>query len=112
MIVRQVWLPFSDIYSVRDAENPNDPTLGRVTYSKAPLEKPKESEGIRDFDQERSTPALKFDISDEKTGLRKPDVSEETEAVPNPALHAFLLAASLCNLATVRHDDHNERGLI
>ncbi|KAF3767192.1 ATPase activity protein [Cryphonectria parasitica EP155] len=109
MIVRKVWLPLSNVYSVRDSEDPNNPTVGRVTYRKVPLEAPKPPGGDRDFDHERSAPALKFDVPDEKAGSRKTEDAEEAEAEPNPALHAFLLAASLCNLATVRYDEHQSQ---
>lgn len=54
---------------------------------------------------ERSAPALKFDVPREKAEPQRPEDASEEEARPNPALNAFLLAASLCNLATVRYDE-------
>lgn len=103
MIVRKAWLPFESIYSVKDSEDPADPTAGRVTFAKKPLDEPEKKE-VRDYDQERSAPALKFDVPEEKLRPNKPQDKEENEAELTPDLKAFLLAAALCNLATVRHD--------
>lgn len=107
MIVRKAWLPLSNVYTVHDSEDPSNPTVGRVTYRHVPLDAPEEPKVARDFDQERSAPALKFDVPDGKMEPKKPEDPEEEEARPSPALHAFLLAASLCNLATVRLDQQS-----
>lgn len=107
MIVRKAWLPPSNVYTVQDSEDPSDPTAGRVTHRNVPLDAPEEVKVARDFDHERSAPALKFDVPDEKMESKKPEEPEEEEAKPSPALHAFLLAASLCNLATVRLDQQS-----
>lgn len=104
MIVRKAWLPFSHTYTVQDAEDPSDPTVGKVTYRHVPLDAPEQPKVERDFDQERSAPALKFDVPPEKMQHNTSDVTDEEVAKPNPELYAFLLAASLCNLATVRSD--------
>lgn len=104
MIVRKIWLPFSHSYTVRDSENPSDPTVGKVTYSS--LSSASDDEKSRDFDQERSASALKFDVPEEK--LNKPQELDEDEAQPNPALNNFLVASSLCNLATLRFDDQSK----
>lgn len=103
MIVRKAWLPFSSVYTVRDSEDPGDPTVGKVTHRIVSLDDPEKPEPARDFDQERSTPALRFDVPEEKMKSEHKDL-EEKEAEPTPGLNAFLLAASLCNLATVRLD--------
>lgn len=106
MIVRKAWIPASHIYTVQDSQDPADPTVGRVTYRNVPLDAPTKPEASRDFDQERSAPALKFDVPDEKLEAKKTEDPEE-EAKPTPALNSFLLAASLCNLATVRRDEQS-----
>lgn len=106
MIVKKVWLPQNNIYTVRDSMDPNNPTAGTVTYAKAGSE-PQEEEK-RDFDQERSTQAIKFDVPDAKLHP-KPQKSPEPEAELTPDLNLFLLSAALCNLATVRFDDSEEK---
>lgn len=106
MIVRKVWLPFSHRYTVRDSEDPSDPTVGKVTYCAIP---PAGAEQLnRDFDQERSASALKFDVPDEKSEPSKLKEPDEDEAQPTPALNTFLVASSLCNLATLRFDEQSQ----
>ncbi|RYP80199.1 hypothetical protein DL770_006330 [Monosporascus sp. CRB-9-2] len=109
MIVRKVWIPTKSIYTVVDSKRPSNPTEGRVTFSEAKDEpegegKPEEREQ-RDYDQERSAAALKFDVPDEKLNPKpKPREQDAPDATMNPQLEAFLLSAALCNLATVRHE--------
>lgn len=102
MIVRKAWLPLSNVYTVHDSEDPNDPTIGKVTHREVDVVAP-EPKKERDLDQERSAPALRFDIPEKPEHSQKSE-PEEDEAKASPALHDFLLAASLCNLATVRYD--------
>ncbi|KAI1116858.1 hypothetical protein F5Y14DRAFT_458363 [Nemania sp. NC0429] len=102
MIVRKVWLPSNTVYTVRDSTHPSNPTEGRVTVSKD-SESTTGSEEKRDFDQERSTATLKFDVPEGKNHLPKNQSKIERVAELNPELEAFLLSAALCNLATVRH---------
>lgn len=104
MVVRKVWLPVSNVYTVQDSEDPNDPTVGKVTYHSVPLDAPEEPKVERDFDQERSAPALKFDVPPEKVDRTISGDRDEEVREPSKDLQAFLLAASLCNLATVRCD--------
>lgn len=104
MIVRKVWLPMSNVYTVQEAEDPNDPTIGKVTYHSVPLDAPEQPKVERDFDEERSAPALKFDVPPEKLDRKTSDDQDEEVSEPSEDMHAFLLAASLCNLATVRRD--------
>ncbi|UNI15856.1 potassium/sodium eff [Purpureocillium takamizusanense] len=111
MIVRQAWIPSSHLYTVRESQNPSDPTKGRVTYSQnkdEPVvagEEPK-----RDYDKERSAAGIKFDVPDEKLNPAKPKEPEpEMETEMTPSLKAFLLSAALCNLATVRYDEEEEK---
>lgn len=101
MIVRKIWLPFSHSYTVQDSENPSNPTVGKVTYRSVSSVEAEQKN--RDFDQERSASALKFDVPDEK--LSKPEEPNEDDAEPNSALNNFLVASSLCNLATLRFDE-------
>jgi potassium/sodium efflux P-type ATPase len=118
MIVRKVWIPDSGVYTVRDSQNPNNPTKGRVTYSQskdeeaeaaAALEEKKEE---RDFDKERSAAVLKFDVPDAKLNEnskanKTPEPEPDTELTDE--LRAFLLSTALCNLATVRYDDEEAK---
>ncbi|KHN95063.1 P-type Na+-ATPase [Metarhizium album ARSEF 1941] len=108
MIVRKAWIPSSHTYNVRESQNPSDPTKGRVTYSQGSVEK---EEPKRDYDRERSAAVLKFDVPDEK--LHPKPAEENPEAEPETTLtdglEAFLLSAALCNLATVRYDDEEEK---
>ena len=96
MIVKNVWLPPSAIYTVTGSADPNDPNKGTVS------DKP-QAEKKRDLDEERTTQALKFDgVPDEKLNPPPP----QAEMAPlTPELRMFLLSAALCNLATVRYDD-------
>ncbi|KAI1342584.1 potassium/sodium eff [Xylariaceae sp. FL0016] len=103
MIVRKVWIPSRSIYTVKDSKHPSNPTQGRVTFSED-IEKQKDAEEKRDFDQERSAAVLKFDVPEEKLNQQKSKKDDDEEASMNPELEAFLLSAALCNLATVRHE--------
>ncbi|KAK4644080.1 potassium/sodium eff [Podospora bellae-mahoneyi] len=109
MIAKKVWTPASNsIYTVRDSKSPADPTQGRVTVSSADVPVQEEEEK-RDYDEERTTAAIKFDgVPDEKLNP-KPQSSPEAEAELTPDLRMFLLSAALCNLATVRFDDKEEK---
>ncbi|OAA45654.1 P-type Na+-ATPase [Metarhizium rileyi] len=112
MIVRKAWIPSSHTYTVRESQSPSDPTKGRVTYSQSKDEPAAEKdEPKRDYDRERSAAVLKFDVPDEK--LKPKPAEENAEAEPETTmtdeLQAFLLSAALCNLATVRYDDEEEK---
>ncbi|KAG5932678.1 hypothetical protein E4U53_001220 [Claviceps sorghi] len=127
MIVRQAWIPSSHMYTVRESQNPNNPTQGRVTYSQqaqacpeaessaAAVAKEKE-ESQRDYDRERSSAAvLKFDVPEEKLKAKVPGEQREQQAQAEPEtvmtdqLEAFLLSSALCNLATVRYDEEEDK---
>ena len=113
MIVRQTWIPGNHLYTVHDSQSPNDPTKGRVTYSQAKDDpEPEKDQPKRDYDKERSAAVLKFDVPDEKLNpaTKKPREPEPELAVEmTDALRAFLLSSALCNLATVRFDDEEEK---
>ena len=107
MIVKKVWLPKIGIYTVNNCTNPNDPTEGVVT--KGPETAPRTNEKfevITDYDQQRSTAALKFDIPAEKAekDQLKRQNSDEPEAQLDQDLEAFLQPIALCNVATVNHE--------
>lgn len=102
--MRKVWLPMSNIYTVQDSEDPNNPTVGKVTHHHVALDAPEKPKVERDFDAERSAPALKFDVPPEKLDPKTSDDTDVEVGDPGKDLQAFLLAASLCNLATVRCD--------
>ncbi|KAF7563110.1 hypothetical protein G7046_g996 [Stylonectria norvegica] len=105
MIVRKAWIPGSHLYTVRESQSPNDPTKGKVTYSKA-----QEEEQPRDYDRERSAAVLKFDVPDEKLNPKAPKAPQpEHDFEMTDELKAFLLSTALCNLATVRYDEEEEK---
>lgn len=109
MIVRKVWLPGSTIYTVKDSTDPNNPEAGTVTCAQAG-DQAKEEEEKRDYDQERTTQAIKFDVPDEKLNPKQqPEKPAEIKAEVTPELRMFLLSAALCNLATVRLDDSEDK---
>ncbi|KAG6003477.1 hypothetical protein E4U21_002013 [Claviceps maximensis] len=128
MIVRQAWIPSSHMYTVRKSQNPNDPTKGRVTYAQqaqAPCEAEssdaaaalEKAEPQRDYDRERSSAAvLKFDVPEDKLNPKTADEEREqaeTELEREPELtdqlEAFLISSALCNLATVRYDEEQDK---
>lgn len=113
MIVRKAWIPSSHIYTVRDSQSPNDPTKGRVTYSKQNDSEPEEPPAPRDYDRERSAAVLKFDVPDEKLNQNNnaptKQAEPEVECEMTDELNAFLLSSALCNLATVRYDEEEEK---
>ncbi|OAQ70764.1 calcium-transporting ATPase 3 [Pochonia chlamydosporia 170] len=112
MIVRKAWIPASHIYTVRESQSPNDPTKGRVTYSQSKDEPtPEKEEPKRDYDRERSAAVLKFDVPDEKLNPKptRKDPEAEPDTKMTDELQAFLLSTALCNLATVRYDEEEER---
>jgi magnesium-transporting ATPase (P-type) len=106
MIVKKVWIPGIGIYTVKDSQDPNDPTQGSVT--KGPVSATKcTREDMTDYDQQRSTAALKFDIPVEKATkdlqASKREVDEE-EVIMIPELEVLLQPIALCNLATVNQE--------
>lgn len=98
MIVKKVWLPPSKIYTISGSTDPANPYKGTVT------DQPQTEEKKRDFDQERTIQAIKFEgVPDEKLN---PQPAERTKmAELTPELRLFMLSAALCNLATVRFDE-------
>ncbi|KAH6989173.1 P-type Na+-ATPase [Ilyonectria sp. MPI-CAGE-AT-0026] len=111
MIVRKAWIPSSNLYTVRESQSPNDPTKGKVTFSKQDPQEPETEEPPRDYDRERSAAVLKFDVPDEKLNPSKAARAPvpEVDCEMTDELRAFLLSTALCNLATVRFDDEEEK---
>lgn len=110
MIVRQTWIPQNHVYTVRDSQSANDPTKGRVTYSRAKQDVVGPEAEKRDYDAERSAAGIKFDVPDEKLNpnAHKKESQPELAVEMTDALRTFLLSAALCNLATVRYDKDEE----
>ena len=109
MIVKKAWLPPSNVYTVRDSTNPNNPSEGKVTYSPDDARTKKE-EKERDYDQERTTAAIKFDVPEGENEMqsKQPPKTSEIDAEVTPDLRLFLHATALCNLATVRFDEESD----
>ncbi|RMZ91475.1 hypothetical protein DV736_g1294, partial [Chaetothyriales sp. CBS 134916] len=113
MVTRKTWIPGTGIYSVEDSNNASDPTEGTIIFGKAPrsrkdIEAEKQARG-EELDRKRSTAGLSFDVPQEKLDkdaektadkYEMEKVDENPQATPE--LRAFLEAAALCNLATVR----------
>ena len=79
MITRKVWIPSNGIYTVDGADDAANPTKGSVLFSPMSIEPEQNSENEKSRPQDLTTPA--------------------------PELEGFLQSMSLCNLATIRHDD-------
>jgi Na+-exporting ATPase len=106
MIVKKAWIPRVGILTVNNSIDPNDPTQGEVTKSLIRSFKPKAEEEKVDYDQQRSTAGLKFDVPAAKVAKdaqhkEKPSHGDEP-AVVNDDIEALLLPTALCNLATVK----------
>lgn len=86
MVTRKAWIPGVGIYSLNKSDDANDPSKGVVTLSSA-------SDSKAEVEKQNEKPQASTDCKEEQ---------EVTEV--NPALEEFLLASSLCNLATVRYD--------
>lgn len=109
MIVRKAWIPGNHLYTVHDSQSPSDPTKGNVTYSQSQDEPETQSAPKRDYDNERSAAVLKFDVPDEKLNPKPKEPKVESAPEMTDSLRAFLLSSALCNLATVRYDDEEEK---
>jgi Na+-exporting ATPase len=117
MITRKVWIPNGGIYSVENSNNAADPTEGTITLGPAPLSKKaadSEKEALADeLDRKRSVVGVSFDVPDGKienanSGNQKEENLQENPKI-TPELQAFLESAALCNLATVRCVEEENR---
>jgi Na+-exporting ATPase len=115
MIVKKVWLPKVGIYTVKHSMDPNNPTEGTVVKTPLPTSHLENSTAEAatsaspvDYDTQRSTVGLKFDIPAGKAAKdqNKSSGSSENEeaAEVTSELAAFLESAALCNLATVKQE--------
>ncbi|KUJ18011.1 potassium/sodium efflux P-type ATPase [Mollisia scopiformis] len=113
MIVKKVWLPRTGVYTVNNSTDPCDPTQGNVTLGpEAPRRSSIQSSESSsdpektDYDQERSTAALKFDIPPAKAAKDQAGWTQTPDEVAKltPQLEEFLRGIALCNLATVSHE--------
>lgn len=108
MIVKKVWLPKIGIYTVNNSMDPNNPTQGDVTRGTAPTQQVSSSSDEKlDYDQQRSTAGLKFDLPAPKVANQSENqhsvyTKAEEEAKMTPELEEFLQPVALCNLATVK----------
>ncbi|EED24481.1 sarcoplasmic/endoplasmic reticulum calcium ATPase, putative [Talaromyces stipitatus ATCC 10500] len=89
MVTRKAWIPGIGIYSINESDDASDPSRGVVTLTSVSSDKTEK--------QERT--------QNEKSTEEKQQSEEQSIPEVNPALEGFLLASSLCNLATVRYDD-------
>ena len=117
MVTRKAWIPGTGIYSIENSNNASDPTEGTITFAKAPnsrkdvdAEKQAREE---ELDNKRSTAGLSFNVPEEKFNKGLAKSGEPTEKVTEnpevtPELQAFIEAAALCNLATVRKGKDEE----
>lgn len=122
MVTRKAWIPGVGIYTINNSDNAADPTAGSVSLgpakSRAEIDHEKAEREER-FDRQRSAVGLKFDEPAEKTERdqrRARDVQSEKMAdtegegpVMVDELEAFLQSASLCNLATVRYNEQENK---
>lgn len=127
MVTRKAWIPGVGIYSVNKSDDATNPTRGTISLDQTPTTK-KEAEEERERkraeqDRLRSTAGLKFDVPAEKQErdqrkaeeVRNEKAEESDDSgsggpIPEvvPELKSFLHSASLCNLATVRHDEETD----
>lgn len=117
MITKRIWLPKAGVFTVNHSLDPNDPTQGTVTKVLDPPSSASASgeEQDKDFDRQRSTAGLTFDIPPEKAAKDQSAKSEKSDigepVVMTPDLKEFLQAIVLCNLATVKHEQLEDRSM-
>ena len=83
MITRKVWIPDVGVYTVEGAEEASDPTKGTVTF--APWSK---------------------ELASTATEKAETLCVDALENLGSSELDKFLQSTALCNLATVRYDNH------
>ncbi|OJD36706.1 potassium sodium efflux p-type fungal-type [Diplodia corticola] len=126
MVTRKAWIPGVGIYTVNNSEDAANPTHGTITLgtetSRAEMEAEKRSRQER-LEAERSGGGIKFKEPKEKTerderrGVHDHEFDEKSgsddmdpkdvEVVPE--LDAFLHSTALCNLATVRYNESEQK---
>ncbi|OWP04144.1 P-type ATPase [Marssonina coronariae] len=108
MIVK-VWLPKVGILTVNKSTDPNNPTQGEVVVDSEAISQLSDldySDEKPDFDHQRSTAGLKFDVPAGKLAKDQHKNREPSEqpAIINDDLEAFLRPTALYNLATVKEE--------
>ncbi|PNS16423.1 potassium/sodium efflux P-type ATPase, fungal-type [Sphaceloma murrayae] len=118
MITRKAWIPGVGIYTIENADDAADPTKGKMTLGPAKSKTEAEQEQNQreeELDKARSGAALKFDIPNEKDPGRgdshsKPVIGKDVDFKDLPVgMEAFLDSAALCNLATVRYNEKENK---
>ncbi|KAL8866489.1 MAG: hypothetical protein Q9174_006276, partial [Haloplaca sp. 1 TL-2023] len=106
MITRKAWLPGIGMYSVSNAKDAFDPSVGNVTLGEAPrldegqIQDPeKHLEDSTTSQESRRVPSEKE--KEIVAGSQVPELSTE--------LQEFLRSTALCNLATVRFDQTKDK---
>lgn len=115
MVTRKAWIPGVGIYTVNNSEDAADPTKGTISLGPEQTKheaKTEEENREERLDAERSTAALKFDLpekeeSEDDGTMNEKDQVEDPEMVPE--MRAFLESTALCNLATVRYNDNEQK---
>ncbi|KAF2754818.1 Na+-exporting ATPase [Pseudovirgaria hyperparasitica] len=123
MVTRKAWVPGVGIYTVSNSEDAADPTNGNISLgpvkTKAEFEAERHEREER-FDRQRSIVNVKFQEPSEKTDrdqrrpARQTTTNSEDDLLTEnpgmvPGLEAFLQSAALCNLATVRLNDDEDK---
>ncbi|KAB2580820.1 putative potassium sodium efflux p-type atpase protein [Lasiodiplodia theobromae] len=124
MVTRKAWIPGVGIYTVNNAEDAANPTHGTITLgtekSRAEMEAEKKARQEK-LEAERSGGGIKFKEPKEKTerDVRRAvndfdEKSDSDDMDPKdvevvPELDAFLHSTALCNLATVRYNDSEQK---
>jgi P-type Na+/K+ transporter len=98
MIVKRVWLASSELLTVRETEDPNDPTMGKVTTSSSDAARAQ-------TDEHSEKRALTFDLPERGRTRQSRSKPEDPVAEKTPELEAFLLSSALCNIAHLHRDD-------
>lgn len=83
MVMRKAWVPGVGVYTLNESDDASDPSRGFVTLSSScshQVEKQSTAKG------------------------QNPQMTEQHVEEASPELGRFLVASSLCNLATVRYD--------
>ncbi|KAF1813924.1 potassium/sodium eff [Eremomyces bilateralis CBS 781.70] len=121
MITRKAFIPGNGVYTVSGSEDAFDPTQGTVSLGVQKSKEEAEAELIarrEELDRLRSSAALTFKEPENKPQRNNRPEEPETEKVPldvteNPEmtseLEAYLHAAALCNLATVRRNEKENK---
>ncbi|KAG9235101.1 hypothetical protein BJ875DRAFT_283009 [Amylocarpus encephaloides] len=104
MVVKKAWIPSKGTYSVGNAENPIDPTMGALTLDLTPpREETQDSREVKTSEKAISDENSSADDLGEKDPL-PPNYEELLK--DNKDLEHFLNIASLANLATL----HQQKG--